>query len=165
LRENKFAAPLTKPASAPEILLLTHLETENGSDGRRSIRRNPRRGWRQADLWHAEDRLKGLTDSLRRQGQIGWIHKNRGALITGAATGIGKEIAVRLAALGGIPVIADLDLKAAEATAAEIKAEGADAFAVAMNVADEAQVERGVANTVAKYGKVDILGGEPLQSG
>lgn len=83
--------------------------------------------------------------------------KNRVTIITGAASGIGKEIAVRLAAGGGVPVIADLDLKAAEATASEIKAKGADAFAVAMNVADEAQVEKGVADTVAKYGKVDIL--------
>ena len=83
--------------------------------------------------------------------------KDKVAIITGAASGIGKEIAVRLAALGGVPVIADLDLKAANATASEIKAKGADAFAVAMDVADEAQVEKGVADTVAKYGKVDIL--------
>ena len=81
----------------------------------------------------------------------------RVAIITGSASGIGKEIALRLAAEGGIPVIADLDLKAAEATAAEIRARKADAFAVAMNVTDEAQVEKGVADTVAKYGKVDIL--------
>ena len=81
----------------------------------------------------------------------------RVAIITGAASGIGKEIAVRLAAEGGVPVIADLDLKAAQATAAEIKARNRDAFAVAMNVTDEAQVEKGVADTVAKYGKVDIL--------
>src|SRR5262250_207042 len=81
----------------------------------------------------------------------------RVAIITGAASGIGKEIAVRLAAEGGVPVIADLDLKAAEATAAEIKTRNRDAFAVVMNVTDEAQVEKGVADTVAKYGKVDIL--------
>jgi 3-hydroxybutyrate dehydrogenase len=81
----------------------------------------------------------------------------RVGLITGAASGIGKEIAVRFAAEGGIPVIADLHLAAAEETSAEIKARGADAFAVAMNVADEGQVARGVADTIAKYGKVDIL--------
>jgi 3-hydroxybutyrate dehydrogenase len=83
--------------------------------------------------------------------------KNRVAIITGAASGIGKEIAVRLAQQGGIPVIADLNLDAAEATAAELRKGGADAFAVAMNVADEAQVEAGVAAVVAKYGRIDIL--------
>ncbi|MFY9654965.1 MAG: 3-hydroxybutyrate dehydrogenase [Methylocystis sp.] len=81
----------------------------------------------------------------------------RVAIVTGSASGIGKEIALRFAAEGGIPVIADLNLAAAQATAEEIKSKGGDAFAVAMNVTDEAQVEKGVADTVAKYGKVDIL--------
>ena len=53
------------------------------------------------------------------------------AIVTGAASGIGKEIALRLAAEGGTPVIADLNLDAANATANEIKAKGGDAFAVA----------------------------------
>src|SRR5215203_3173540 len=64
--------------------------------------------------------------------------KGRVAIVTGAASGIGKQVALRLAAAGAIPVIADLNLDAASAT-------------------DEAQVEKGVADTVAKYGKVDIL--------
>lgn len=79
------------------------------------------------------------------------------AIITGAASGIGKEIALRLAAAGGIPVIADMNLDAADAAAKEIEAKHGKAFAVAMNVTDEAQVEKGVEDTVAKYGKVDIL--------
>jgi 3-hydroxybutyrate dehydrogenase len=79
------------------------------------------------------------------------------ALITGAASGIGKEIALRFAAKGGTPVIADLNLDAADATAREIKAKGADAFAVGMNVADETAVEKGVADTIAKYGRIDVL--------
>ncbi len=66
----------------------------------------------------------------------------RVAIVTGAASGIGKEIALRFAAEGGIPVIADLNLDAAKAAAAEIKSKGGDAFAVAMNVTDEAQVEK-----------------------
>src|SRR5690348_12375993 len=81
----------------------------------------------------------------------------RVGIITGAASGIGKEIAERFAAEGGIPVIADLNLDAAETTAKEIRSRGGDAFAVAMNVADEAQVEKGVADTFAKYGRIDVL--------
>ena len=73
------------------------------------------------------------------------------AIVTGAASGIGKEIAVRFAAEGGTPVIADLNLDAADATAREIKAKGSDAFAIGMNVADEAAVEKGVADMMAKY--------------
>src|ERR1700726_1585506 len=81
----------------------------------------------------------------------------KGAIITGARSGIGKEIARRVAAGGGIPVIADLNLDAADATAREIKTKGPDAFAVGMNVADEAAVEKGVADTMAKYGRIDVL--------
>jgi len=78
-------------------------------------------------------------------------------VITGAASGIGREIAIRFAAEGGTPVIADLNLEAAAATASEIAARGGDAFAVAMNVTDEAAVEQGVAATMAKYGRIDVL--------
>jgi len=79
------------------------------------------------------------------------------AIITGAASGIGKDIALHFAAEGGIPVIADLNLDAAGATAKEIRGNGRDAFAVAMNVADEAAVEKGVADTMTKYGRIDAL--------
>src|SRR4030088_449494 len=83
--------------------------------------------------------------------------KGRIAIVTRAASGIGRGVALRLAGERGIPVIADLNLDAANATAKEIKAKGADPFAVAMNVTDEAQVEKGVPDTMAKYGKIDIL--------
>src|SRR5690348_7242424 len=79
------------------------------------------------------------------------------AIITGAASGIGREIALRFAAEGGTPVIADLNIDAAEATAREVKAKGSDALAVGMNVADEAAVEKGVADTIARYGRIDVL--------
>ena len=78
-------------------------------------------------------------------------------IITGAASGIGRQIALRFAAEGGIPVVADLDLKAATAAAAEIRAAHGNAFAVAMDVVDEDAVERGIADTIAKYGKIDVL--------
>ncbi|TWS98445.1 3-hydroxybutyrate dehydrogenase [Reyranella sp. CPCC 100927] len=79
------------------------------------------------------------------------------AIITGAASGIGKEIALRFAAEGGIPVIADLNLEAATATASEIKGKGSDALAIAMNVVDEDAVNKGVADVMAKYGRIDVL--------
>ena len=79
------------------------------------------------------------------------------ALITGAASGIGREIARRFAAAGGRPVIADLDREAAMVTAEAIRATGAEAFAVGMDVTDEAAVEKGVADTMAQYGRIDVL--------
>ena len=79
------------------------------------------------------------------------------AIVTGAASGIGKEIALRFAAEGGVPVIADIDFDAADATVREISARGSDAFAVAMDVTDESAVERGVTDTMAKYGRIDVL--------
>jgi 3-hydroxybutyrate dehydrogenase len=78
-------------------------------------------------------------------------------VITGAASGIGREIALRYAAEGGTPVIADLNLDAAKATAEEIESKGGNAFAVAMNVIDEDGVTRGVDEVMSKYGRIDLL--------
>ncbi len=60
--------------------------------------------------------------------------ENKVAIVTGAASGIGKQIAFRLAAEGAIPVIADLNLDAAGATAKEILAKEGAEYAVAANV-------------------------------
>ena len=79
------------------------------------------------------------------------------AIITGAASGIGKEIARRFAEEGAKVVVADLMLQAAAATVAEFTSAGHTALAVAMDVSDEAAVEAGISITVATYGKVDIL--------
>jgi len=83
--------------------------------------------------------------------------KDKVALITGAASGIGKEIAIEYAKQGAKIVIADMALEAAQATAKEIEASGGTAMAVAMNVTDEAQVDQGVADAVAAYGNIDVL--------
>jgi 3-hydroxybutyrate dehydrogenase len=83
--------------------------------------------------------------------------KDKVAIITGAASGIGKEIAMEYARQGAKVCIADLSAEAATAAANEIAAAGGTAMAVTMNVTDEAQVDAGVAQVVATYGGVDIL--------
>ena len=83
--------------------------------------------------------------------------KDKVAIITGAASGIGKEIATEYAREGAKVCIADLSTDAATAAANEINAAGGTAMAVTMNVTDEAQVDAGVAKVVAAYGGVDIL--------
>ena len=83
--------------------------------------------------------------------------KDKVAIITGAASGIGKEIAIEFAREGAKVCIADLALDAAAATANDINASGGSAMAVAMNVTDEVQVDAGVAQTVSQFGGVDIL--------
>ena len=78
-------------------------------------------------------------------------------IITGAASGIGKEIAIAFAKEGGHAVIADLNLDAAQATAKEIGAAGPEAFGVAMDVSNEDQVNAGVDAVVQKFGRIDVL--------
>ncbi|MEO8304884.1 MAG: 3-hydroxybutyrate dehydrogenase [Betaproteobacteria bacterium] len=83
--------------------------------------------------------------------------KDKSAIITGAASGIGKDIAQVFAREGAKVAIADLNKDAADATANEIRAAGSQAIGVAMNVTDEEQVNAGVAAVVAAFGGVDIL--------
>ena len=83
--------------------------------------------------------------------------KDKSAIITGAASGIGKDIAVVFAGEGAKVAIADLAKDAADATAAQIRAGGGQALGVAMDVTDEKAVNDGVAAVVAAFGGVDIL--------
>jgi 3-hydroxybutyrate dehydrogenase len=82
--------------------------------------------------------------------------KDKVAIVTGAASGIGKEIARTYAREGARVVIADLNQTAADATAAELGGPQ-KALAVAMDVTDERQVEAGVARAVQQFGKIDVL--------
>ncbi|WP_438822222.1 bifunctional aldolase/short-chain dehydrogenase [Kineococcus terrestris] len=81
------------------------------------------------------------------------------ALVTGAASGIGKAIAVRLAAEGACVVVADLDLAKAREAAAEIAgAKGADvAVGVAADVSDPAAVAAAVEEAVLAFGGLDLV--------
>ncbi|KAI5915776.1 3-hydroxybutyrate dehydrogenase [Thauera sp. 2A1] len=79
------------------------------------------------------------------------------ALITGAASGIGREIAHVYARAGAAVAIADIHLAAAQATADEIVASGGKAMAVAMDVTDEDAVDAGTTAVVDTLGGLDIL--------
>ncbi|WP_133137805.1 3-hydroxybutyrate dehydrogenase [Legionella rowbothamii] len=83
--------------------------------------------------------------------------KNKVAIITGAASGIGKEIALVYAKEGAKVAIADLNLDQAHLAAEEIKSKGGQAMAVAMNVTDENEVNQGVDAVVEHFGSVDVL--------
>ncbi len=83
------------------------------------------------------------------------------ALVTGAASGIGKAIATRLVAEGASVVIADLDLERAQAAAAEIGAGAARstdaAVGVQANVTDETQVQGAVDAALLTFGGLDLV--------
>jgi NAD(P)-dependent dehydrogenase (short-subunit alcohol dehydrogenase family) len=81
--------------------------------------------------------------------------KDRIAVVSGAATGIGKAIAIRLAAEGAIIEI--LDLKDAADTVSEIRAAGGQANAELCDVTNETQIAQAVAAIAARHGHVDIL--------
>lgn len=83
-------------------------------------------------------------------------HATRIALVTGAASGIGKAIATRLASDGACVVIADLNLENAQAVAAELG--GADvAIGVQADVTDEAQVSAAIDAAVLAFGGLDLV--------
>lgn len=78
------------------------------------------------------------------------------ALVTGAASGIGKSIAKRLAAEGAAVIIADLNLEKAQETAAELG--GPDnAIGVAVDVSDEKAVQQAIDETLLAFGGLDIV--------
>jgi len=83
--------------------------------------------------------------------------RNKVAIVTGAASGIGKEIALRFAAEGAKVAIADLNQQAAQAVADEIVRKGGTAIGVAMDVTNEEQVNAAVATVVRAWDGVDVL--------
>jgi len=79
------------------------------------------------------------------------------AIVTGSSSGIGKAIALRFAQEGATVVVAARRLDKCEETVAQINAAGGKAIAVQTDVAEEAQVDRLIAETVRRYQRLDIL--------
>ena len=87
-----------------------------------------------------------MTDSTHLNGLV--------CIVTGAAQGIGKGIAARLAADGATVVVADLNAAAASATAAEL---GNDSIGITVDISDRTAVDAMVEETIEKFGKIDVL--------
>jgi 3-oxoacyl-[acyl-carrier protein] reductase len=82
---------------------------------------------------------------------------DRVAIVTGAASGVGRGIAEVLAAEGARVVIADMDQAAAEAAATAITGAGHQAIAVRTDITDSGSVEAMVATVIETWGRIDIL--------
>lgn len=79
------------------------------------------------------------------------------AIITGAASGMGKSEAMRFAKEGAKVVVADLNIDGAEAVVQEIKDNGGQGLAVKVNVTDNADLENMVKTTIDTFGQIDIV--------
>ena len=83
--------------------------------------------------------------------------RDRVAIITGAAQGIGRAYALRFAREGARVVVADLREEQAEAVAAECRTAGTDALAVRVDVSDEASTKALAARVADRFGQIDVL--------
>jgi len=79
------------------------------------------------------------------------------AVVTGAASGIGRAIAFTLAGAGAAVAIADLNQAGADAVAEEIRGKGGKAIGIAMDVTNEDAVNQGIDRVASELGAVDIL--------
>jgi NAD(P)-dependent dehydrogenase (short-subunit alcohol dehydrogenase family) len=78
-------------------------------------------------------------------------------VITGGASGIGREIALYTGRRGARVVVADLHSEAAARTAKEIESAGSDCAVKSVDVANRTDVEHLIHETTAEYGRIDVL--------
>lgn len=97
------------------------------------------------------------VDAAFVPGDRGMDFEGRTAIVTGGASGIGREIARRLASRQAAVAIADADADGARAVVDELAGEGLRAIAIGADVTRPEDVDRMVGTTVATYGQLDIL--------
>ena len=83
--------------------------------------------------------------------------KDKVAIITGSARGIGQATALKFAAEGARVVVCDLDRKAVDEVVAQITASGGQAVGFTLNVTDKASIAAMVKGVMDKYGRIDVL--------
>ena len=83
--------------------------------------------------------------------------QDQGALVTGAGSGIGREVCLQLAAEGAVVAASDIDLATAERTVAEVAKQGGAAHAFALDVRDPAAVAAVVDGAAEALGRLDVL--------
>jgi NAD(P)-dependent dehydrogenase (short-subunit alcohol dehydrogenase family) len=79
------------------------------------------------------------------------------AMITGAASGIGRGTSIRLVEMGASVAVVDIDAKKGEETAVEIRSQGADALFTKCDVRSAANCRHAVETVISKWGGIDIL--------
>lgn len=83
--------------------------------------------------------------------------QNKIALITGAAQGIGKSIAIRLAENGANVIVSDINENALKETAEKIESMGRKSMALAVSVTNPGEIEEGLKLCLDKFNRIDIL--------
>jgi NAD(P)-dependent dehydrogenase (short-subunit alcohol dehydrogenase family) len=78
-------------------------------------------------------------------------------LVTGAGSGIGRASAMALAAEGGVVTVADINIEAAEAVAAEIRDAGGKADAAFIDICSEVAIAAAIEGTATRHGKLDVI--------
>jgi meso-butanediol dehydrogenase / (S,S)-butanediol dehydrogenase / diacetyl reductase len=82
---------------------------------------------------------------------------NTVVIVTGGGRGIGRTICTTMAAEGATVIVADMDLAAAEETAAMLRCLGRESLALQVNVTNKAQVQAMISKVVDAFGRIDVL--------
>lgn len=105
--------------------------------------------------------MSGADSPSHHHGMHGMMNaprmKDKVAIVTGSSSGIGKAIALRLGQEGATVIVAARRFQLCEQTVSQIRMQGGEALAIQTDVADERQVERLMADTVERYGRIDVL--------